>query len=57
MKLIDKDAVLEKIERLFEKAGNSLGEYRNGVEHTLISIHLDLKHRKERIYEYGSKVI
>ena len=32
------DAVLAEIERLFEKAGNSLGEYRNGAEHTLISI-------------------
>lgn len=38
MKLIDKDALVAEIERLFEKVGNSLGEYRNGAEHTLISI-------------------
>ena len=37
-KYIPLDAVLAKIEKLFEKAGNSLGEYRNGAEHTLISI-------------------
>lgn len=35
---IPKSALLAKIEKLFERAGNSLGEYRNGAEHTLISI-------------------
>ena len=35
---ISKSALVAEIERLFEKAGNSLGEYRNGAEHTLISI-------------------
>lgn len=35
---IELDALVAEIERLFEKAGNSLGEYRNGAEHTLISI-------------------
>jgi len=35
---IPKTVVLTEIEKLFEKVGNSLGEYRNGAEHTLISI-------------------
>ena len=35
---IPKTVVLTGIEKLFEKVGNSSGEYRNGAEHTLISI-------------------
>ena len=35
---IPKSALVAEIEKLFEKAGNSLGEYRNGAEHTLISL-------------------
>ena len=46
---IPKSAVVAEIERLFERAGNSLGEYRNGAEHTLISINdfLDTLEMKE----------
>ena len=31
-------SIKAKIERLFEKAGESLGEYRSGAEHTLITL-------------------
>ena len=36
--MTDKEKIKAKIERLFEKAGESLGEYRNGAEHTLITL-------------------
>ena len=36
--MTDKEKIRAEIERLFEKAGESLGEYRNGAEHTLITL-------------------
>lgn len=38
MKLIDKDALVVEIERLFKKAEKSSGEYQNGAIHTLITL-------------------
>lgn len=37
-KYIDKSAVEEEIENLFEKAEKSSGEYKNGAIHTLITL-------------------
>lgn len=37
-KYIPLSPLVAEIKKLFERAGNSLGEYRDGAEHTLISI-------------------